>query len=64
MLLKEMMLEGVIGIVEGLNPTLIRMKLASYDLEPAAKPKVAKAAKAEAKPAAAKPAPKKEATAA
>ena len=30
-LLKEMMLEGVIGIVEGLNPTLIRMKLESYD---------------------------------
>ena len=27
MLLKEMMLEGVIGIVEGLNPTLIRLKL-------------------------------------
>jgi chemotaxis protein MotA len=64
MLLKEMMLEGVIGIVEGLNPTLIRMKLASYDLEPAAKPKAVKAAKAEAKPAAAKPAAKKEAPAA
>ena len=29
-LLKEMMLEGVIGIVEGLNPTLIRMKLDAY----------------------------------
>src|SRR5438105_8310332 len=26
-LLKEMTLEGVVGIVEGLNPTLIRMKL-------------------------------------
>ena len=25
-----MMLEGVIGIVEGLNPTLIRMKLDAY----------------------------------
>jgi chemotaxis protein MotA len=62
MLLKEMMLEGVIGIVEGLNPTLIRMKLASYDLEPAAKPKAAKEAKAPkeaaAKPPAAKPAAK------
>lgn len=30
-LLKEMTLEGVIGIVEGLNPTLIRMKLDTYD---------------------------------
>ena len=26
-----MILEGVIGIVEGLNPTLIRMKLESYN---------------------------------
>ena len=26
-----MTLEGVIGIVEGLNPTLIRMKLDSYN---------------------------------
>lgn len=30
-LTKEMMLEGVIGIVEGLNPTLIRLKLQAYD---------------------------------
>jgi len=44
-LLKEMTLEGVIGIVEGLNPTLIRLKLDSYDPQPA-KPK--KAARAEA----------------
>jgi chemotaxis protein MotA len=29
--MKDMTLEGVIGIVEGLNPTLIRMKLGSYD---------------------------------
>jgi chemotaxis protein MotA len=29
-LVKEMMLEGVTGIVEGLNPTLIRMKLESF----------------------------------
>jgi chemotaxis protein MotA len=56
-LLKEMMLEGVIGIVEGLNPTLIRMKLASYDLQPAPKPKAAKAA-------AEKPPARKEAAAA
>jgi chemotaxis protein MotA len=39
-LLKEMALEGVIGIVEGLNPTLIRLKLESYDAR-AAKPKPA-----------------------
>jgi chemotaxis protein MotA len=30
----EMMLEGIIGIVEGLNPTLIRLKLEAYDREP------------------------------
>jgi len=29
-LLQEMTLEGVVGIVEGLNPTLIRMKLDGY----------------------------------
>ena len=46
-ILKEMALEGVVGIVEGLNPTLIRMKLSAFSLEPAA-PK-AKAAKVEAK---------------
>lgn len=48
-LLKEMMLEGVVGIVEGLNPTLIRLKLTPYDAQPKPKPKPAKAA---AKPAA------------
>ena len=32
--LKELMLEGVIGIVEGLNPTLIRLKLESYIANP------------------------------
>jgi chemotaxis protein MotA len=32
--LKEMTLEGVIGIAEGLNPTLIRMKLAAFDSYP------------------------------
>jgi len=41
-LLKEMTLEGVVGIVEGLNPTLIRMKLDGYD---PAHGKAAKAAK-------------------
>lgn len=33
-LLKEMTLEGVAGITQGLNPTLIRMKLESYDVKP------------------------------
>ena len=37
-ILKEMTLEGIVGIVEGLNPTLIRMKLESFSREPA-KPK-------------------------
>jgi chemotaxis protein MotA len=48
---KEMILEGVVGIVEGLNPTLIRMKLEAYDREPAksGKPKAAKDAGAPAK---------------
>jgi chemotaxis protein MotA len=30
-LLKDLILEGVVGIVEGLNPTLIRMKLEAYN---------------------------------
>ena len=34
---KDMILEGVVGIVEGLNPTLIRMKLDAYNPHPAAK---------------------------
>jgi chemotaxis protein MotA len=44
---KEMILEGVVGIVEGLNPTLTRMKLDAYDQEPAqsAKPRASKEAK-------------------
>jgi chemotaxis protein MotA len=41
-LLQEMTLEGVVGIVEGLNPTLIRLKLTSYDDQPAPKGKTAK----------------------
>jgi chemotaxis protein MotA len=41
MLLRQMMLEGVIGIVEGLNPKLIRIKLEAFagpDPAPAATP--------------------------
>ena len=46
-MLKDMTLEGVIGIVEGLNPTLIRLKLGAYDQSPAPKtPKAPKGAKA------------------
>jgi chemotaxis protein MotA len=33
-LMKDMTLEGVVGIVEGLHPTLIRMKLDAYDPHP------------------------------
>jgi chemotaxis protein MotA len=36
LLMDEMTLEGVIGIVEGLNPTLIRLKLESYHPRPVA----------------------------
>jgi chemotaxis protein MotA len=43
--LKEMTLEGVIGIVEGLNPTLIRMKLAAFDTHPDKPKKSPKGAK-------------------
>lgn len=32
--LKEMMLEGVVGIVEGMNPKIIRQKLEAYEREP------------------------------
>lgn len=46
-LLKEMALEGVAGISQGLNPTLIRLKLESYDRQPG-------------KPAKPRPAPEKE----
>jgi len=41
LLANEMVLEGVIGIVEGLNPTLIRLKLESYSAKP--EPKASKA---------------------
>jgi chemotaxis protein MotA len=43
--IKEMTLEGITGIVEGLNPTLIRMKLEAYNPAPA-KPGKAKPSKA------------------
>ncbi|MGD0500021.1 MAG: flagellar motor protein [Bryobacteraceae bacterium] len=51
-LLKEMALEGVDGIVQGLNPKLIRLKLEAYDRHPE-KPLKARPAgpMAEAKPA-------------
>lgn len=58
--LRDMTLEGVIGIVEGLNPTLIRLKLGSYDdqvkpakVAQAAPPKPAAKAATVAKPASA-----------
>ncbi len=43
--IKEVMLEGITGIVEGLNPTLIRLKLESFDPQPAKSTKKDKAAK-------------------
>ena len=56
--LKEMTLEGVMGIVEGLNPTLIRLKLDAFNPQAAVKKKPAKEpAPVTAKPAAAKPEP-------
>jgi len=47
-ILQEMVLEGVVGIVEGLNPTLIRLKLEAFNQEAPApqKAKPAPAAKA------------------
>jgi chemotaxis protein MotA len=45
LLMKEMILEGVVGIVEGLNPTLIRLKLESFNPQPSPRAKKAKAAK-------------------
>ena len=49
--MQEMILEGVIGIVEGLNPTLIRMKLTAFNPYPETPPKAkdTKGAKADAK---------------
>jgi chemotaxis protein MotA len=34
-LLREMIVEGVSGIVEGLNPTLLRLKIEAYNQQPA-----------------------------
>jgi chemotaxis protein MotA len=48
-LMKDMMLEGIVGIVEGLNPTLIRMKLDAFNPQPG-HPKKPRAAKASATP--------------
>ena len=39
--LRELMLEGVLAIVEGLNPKLIRIRLDAYLLHPASKKKAA-----------------------
>ena len=36
---KDMILEGIVGIVEGMNPTLIRLKLDAYNPNPAGKKK-------------------------
>ncbi|MBZ5726997.1 MAG: flagellar motor protein [Acidobacteriia bacterium] len=44
-LLRDMTLEGVVGIVEGLNPKLIRMKLEAYHPPPEQPKKAAKSAK-------------------
>jgi len=41
---KDMILEGIIGIVEGLNPTLIRLKLDAYNPRPVRKKVAAKTA--------------------
>jgi chemotaxis protein MotA len=61
LLLKEMTLEGVVGIVEGLNPTLIRLKMDGYALpqgkvsQEALKPRPARNARAGAAALSAKP---------
>lgn len=54
-LMKELMLEGVIGIVEGLNPTLIRLKREAFNQEPAPSPGKSKAGKQSAPARAAEP---------
>jgi chemotaxis protein MotA len=56
-IVKEMVLEGVVGIVEGLNPTLIRMKLEAFNPNPR-KRKSADGAKLAASPKPAAPAVK------
>jgi chemotaxis protein MotA len=47
---KDMILEGVTGIVEGLNPTLIRMKLDAYRRQPVKKSKSGKPAAVKGEP--------------
>ncbi len=49
-LAKDLILEGVVGLLEGLNPTLLRMKLDSYNQD-SPKPAKARRVKAAAKPA-------------
>ena len=46
---KDLMLEGVVGLVEGLNPTLLRLKLDAYNQD-SPKPAKAGAGRAGAKP--------------
>jgi chemotaxis protein MotA len=46
---KDLILEGVIGLVEGLNPTLLRLKLDSYNQD-SAKPAKGKAARSANRP--------------
>jgi chemotaxis protein MotA len=53
---REQILEGVVGIVEGLNPKLIRSKLEAYSRDDAAK-KAPKPAKEKVKQGAPQPAP-------
>jgi chemotaxis protein MotA len=52
-LMKEMILEGIVGIVEGLNPTLIRMKLDAFNTDANPDPKIRKAAPGRTQPASA-----------
>ena len=49
-LAKDLILEGVVGLLEGLNPTLLRMKLDSYNQD-SPKPAKVKGAKAAGQPA-------------
>ena len=53
---REMILEGVIGIVEGMNPTLIRLKLDAYNDAPPPKPVKKPDAASQKAPGAAQPA--------
>jgi chemotaxis protein MotA len=42
-MMQQLMLEGVVGIVEGLNPKLIRVKLEAFTGKPKSAPAVAAA---------------------